>query len=112
MGAPLGFRGVMYEPTTEMGVVHLFGMVCQELGYVVTRMGSRFPDCTAMRKVEGKEGLWETVRVEFEYRSSGFRVHGHDTRGCEVVVCWEHDWKGCPLEVVALKGVVERLRAA
>lgn len=41
--------------------------------------------------------------------SRSFRNHGHDPAGCELVVCWEHDWPECPIEVLELRGVVERL---
>jgi hypothetical protein len=56
------------------------------------------------------ERRWESVRIEFEYRSRNFHEHGHDPAGCDVVVCWEHDWPGCPVEVLELRGAVARLR--
>jgi hypothetical protein len=48
-----------------------------------------FPDCIARQRVGGKE---QCVRIEFEYRSSNFRAHGHPVDGCDWIVCWEHDW--------------------
>jgi len=34
---------------------------------------------------------------------------------CDIIVCWEHDWKNCPkeIDVIELKGVVKssRIRA-
>ena len=52
------------------------------------------------------DARWEPVRVEFEYRSRNFFYHGHDAAGCEVIVCWQHDWPDCPIEVLELRRVV------
>jgi hypothetical protein len=27
----------------------------------------------------------------------------HDLKGCDMIVCWEHNWPECPLEVLELK---------
>ena len=45
------------------------------------------------------------MRIEFEFRSSSFRSHGHDAGQCDVIVCWHHDWPDVPasLEVIELK---------
>jgi hypothetical protein len=82
-------------------------MAASELGYTVETVATGFPDCTARRRVSG--GLWESVRVEFEFRSKSFHDHGHDPAGCDVIVCWEHDWPACPLEVLALRPAVAAL---
>ena len=29
--------------------------------------------------------------------------------GCDLIVCWIHDWKDCPLEVRELKTAIEQL---
>jgi hypothetical protein len=109
-GAPLGFRAMLHAPANEMGVVLLFGMVAGDLGYAVDSIGAAFPDCAAKRLVadgpRAADARWEPVRIEFEYRSRAFLHHGHDPAGCDVIVCWEHDWPGCPLEVLALMDVV------
>lgn len=106
LGPPLGFRGLMHAPVTEAGVVHLFGLLGPEVGMAVEHIGTRFPDCIAMRA--GPDGKWRRIAVEFELKSSNFRVHGHDATKCDVIVCWEDDWEGCPVEVVELKSVLER----
>jgi hypothetical protein len=54
-------------PTNEMGVVFLFGTLAKELGFMVIRLQSGFPDCEAFREVE--PGRWQWVRIEFEYES-------------------------------------------
>lgn len=111
LGRPLNFRGIIYEPQSEQAVVHLFGAVSEEMGYRVEKIQHAFPDCIALRRVPGGRGAWERVRVEFELRSSQFRLHKHNPAGCDVIVCWEHDWQASPLEVLELRLVVQALCA-
>ena len=33
-------------------------------------------------------------------RSSRCRDHGHNPKICDLIVCWEHNWIDCPVEVV------------
>ena len=100
-GDPLHDGPMLHEPTNENGVILIFGMLARELGFVVESVAPGFPDCTAKRRVGPKQ--WESVRIEFEFRSRNFVGHGHDPKGCDVIVCWEHDWPDCPLEVLELK---------
>lgn len=106
-GEFLHFRGLRHAPVNEQGVVLLFGMVAHELDFAVESVQTGFPDCDAKRRVE--QNRWERVRVEFEYRSRNFRDHGHDPKGCDIVVCWEHNWVECPVEVLELKEAIKRL---
>jgi hypothetical protein len=85
-------------------------MICRDLGYVVDVVRPGFPDCEAKREL--RPGLWQRVRIEFEYQSRSFRSHGHDPSQCDLIVCWEHNWPECPLEVLELKAVLPRLAAA
>jgi len=105
-GNPIDFRGLRHEPVNEQGVVFLFGMVAKELGYMVEAIQIGFPDCEAKRQVEG--GRWQRVRIEFEFES---RNYDHPIDGCDVVVCWRHNWPDCPLhiEVIALQDVIRSL---
>jgi len=107
-GDLLNFRGLQHEPINEQGVVFLFGMVAQELGYLVEAVQAGFPDCKAKRKIVG--GL-EPVNIEFEFESRNFRDHGHSPDECRVVVCWVHNWPDAPpqLEVVELKEAIRKL---
>lgn len=108
-GNPIDFRGLRHEPVNEDGVVFLFGMVAKELGYLVEAVQAGFPDCEAKRQVSA--GRWQRVRIEFEFESRNFRDHGHAPQGCDVIVCWRHNWPDCPsnLEVVELSTVIESL---
>jgi hypothetical protein len=85
-GELLNFRGLLHAPVEEQGVVFLFGMVARELGYIVESVTTGFPDCEAKRRIGN--GRWEKVRIEFEYQSRNFNIHGHNPNRCDVIVCW------------------------
>ncbi len=63
-GGVINFRGCLHAPTCESGVVLLFGMVAEELGFLVETVSTAFPDCEAKRLLP--DGRWERLRVEFE----------------------------------------------
>ncbi len=108
-GPFLNFRGLQHAPINEQGVVFLFGMVAFDLGFVVEGVGTGFPDCEAKRTVSKTGDVWERVRIEFEFRSRNFREHGHDPAGCDLIVCWEHNWPECPVEVLELRSAINGL---
>jgi hypothetical protein len=108
----INFRGLQHAPVNEQGVVFLFGMICRELGYVVEIVKSGFPDCEAKRRLRGKSGLWQRVRIEFEFLSRNFRSHGHDPDQCDVIVCWKDNWPDCPIEVLELCSALRQLSSA
>ena len=106
-GTPLMTTPLAFGPTNESGVVFLFGMLAERLGFVVTRIQREFPDGEALLRLD--EDQWQHVRIEFEYESRNFLKHMHATRDCDVIVCWNHNWPDCPLEVVELKAVAKKL---
>jgi hypothetical protein len=108
-GPPIDFRGLRHAPINEQGVVFLFGMVSYELGFIVEAVHATFPDCEAKRCIDERNQRWQRVRIEFEYKSRSFRDHGHDSNGCDLIVCWEHNWSECPIEVVELRKVIDKL---
>lgn len=108
-GEPMDFRGLRHAPINEQGVVYLFGMVSRELGFLIESVKAPYPDCEGKRCVDEKRQLWERVLIEFEFQSSNFRLHKHDPQGCDLIVCWIHDWEGCPIEVIALRSVIKQL---
>ena len=110
-GQPMDFRGLRHEPVNEQGVVLLFGMVARELGYTVEAVQSGFPDCEAKRQIAPQR--WQSVRIEFEFESRNFRDHGHSLTGCDVIVCWRHNWPDCPphLEILELSSLIKSLPA-
>ena len=108
-GEPLDFRGLRYSPVNEQGVVYLFGMVSRELGFLIESIRTDFPDCEGKRCLDTQSRTWEHVRIEFEYKSSSFSEHGHDPEGCDLIVCWIHDWSDCPIEVLELRTEIKKL---
>ena len=106
----LNFRGLQHAPINEQGVVFLFGMVCSELDYRIEAVKTGFPDCEAKRKIAGRKEQWQRVRIEFEFQSKNFLEHDHKEEDCDVIVCWEHNWPDCPIEVLELKEAIKRLK--
>jgi hypothetical protein len=103
VGDLINFRGLVYAPMNENGVIYLFGKVTEDLHMYIEEIKPGFPDCIA-RRFTGKG--WERIRVEFEFKSSHFKQHGHDPHDCDLVVCWEHDWTDCPIEVIELRSAI------
>lgn len=89
-------RFLPFEPKNEAGVFYVFALVAKTLGFDVQTVQVGFPDCRA---------AWggKRMRIEFEYRSSNFERHGHDVRGCDLVVCWKHDWPAMPAGLAPLE---------
>ena len=99
---------ISHAPTNESGVVFLFGVLAQDLGFRIQRIQTEFPDCEAMRQIE--PGKWQRLRIEFEYESRNFILHMHPVTKCDLIVCWRHNWKDCPLDVVELSAVLQAQR--
>jgi hypothetical protein len=55
------------------------------------------------------KGQLQRMKLEFEFESRNFLRHGHRIDGCDGIVCWKHNWKECPLEVIELRKVFHRL---
>jgi hypothetical protein len=91
-----------YAPANELGVVFLFAHVARRLQFRIEEIRPQFPDCIAYRRMGDSE---RKTRIEFEFRSSSFKAHRHDTGKCDVIVCWHHDWPDVPkgIEVIELK---------
>ncbi|HEY6945649.1 MAG TPA: hypothetical protein VI431_10960, partial [Candidatus Acidoferrum sp.] len=111
-GNPLGLPGFRHEPVNEQGVALLFGMLAEDLGYMIEAVQSGFPDCEAKRQIV--PGRWQRVLIEFEFESKNFCEHGHAVNGCDLIVCWRHNWPDCPkhIEVLELSRVVKSLTAS
>jgi len=109
-GEVVNFPGLRHGPLNEQGVVFVFGLLAERLGFAVEAVGTRFPDCEAFRRMNTSPETWRKVKIEFEYESRNFRDHGHDAAGCDLIVCRKHNWAECPknLEVIALRDFVAR----
>ncbi len=103
-GEPLGYGTMVYAPVNELGVLVLFSMLAKDMGFVIEAIGSAFPDCLARRR-DPRSGRHLRVLIEIEFKSSRFVRHDHPTDGCNMIVCWEHDWADCPphIEVISLR---------
>ena len=108
-GARLEIGAFRHAPVNEQGVSMLFAVLAERLGYVIEGVRAGFPDCEA-RKLVGPDA-WQGVNIEFEYESRNFCRHGHPAKGCDLIVCWIHNWPDCPknLEVIALSEEVEQI---
>ncbi len=109
-GPPMFTGPLAYAPVNELGVVFLFGWMAPQLGYVVHRIQPEFPDCEAMRLVG--EDKCQLVKIEFERESRNFLKHMHDVKGCDLIICWRHNWPECPLEVLELRKALSLQQSA
>ncbi|MCM8794054.1 MAG: hypothetical protein NC898_06320 [Candidatus Omnitrophica bacterium] len=106
VGKPIHYGGLVYAPINELGIVLLFGMIFEEIGIIVEEIKSGFPDAT-IRRFNGRG--WTKELVEFEYKSSQYKQHRHPINGCDIIVCWDHDWPESPLEVIELSHLIKLL---
>jgi len=99
---------LVYEPVNEQGVIFLFAKYHKELGIeYIEGIQQGFPDAFGRRRIGKTE--YEPVDIEFEFRSLDFKNHQHDPDQCDIVVCWIHNWKECPIEVIELKTALAKL---
>ena len=108
-GKDHSFGPLEHEPTNEFGVIMLFALVGEELGYRVVHLHAGFPD-VELRRIS-PDGTSEKLEGEFEFLSSNFEKHKHETSRCDIVICWQHDWKECPLPVIELSHEVRKIMA-
>ena len=106
IGEQINFRGLRFAPVDKIGVVYLFGMVSQELGFVIESFRHEYPDCEGRRCFDRENDKWEYVKITFEFRSSEFREKEYNENECDILVCWTHDWDECPLEVLELRSTI------
>jgi hypothetical protein len=108
-GPPLRMTTLRNAPTTEGGVMFCFGTVAEQMGFAVERIQTAFPDCETLREVA--PGKWQRVMAEVEVFSRSFLEHQHDPKGCDMIICWVHNWPECPehIEVIELSKVVGQI---
>ena len=106
-GAPMAMAPFLFEPTNEAGVSVLFGAVAHDLGFSILHVQQGFPDCEVMREIE--PGRCQREIGEFEFESRNFLTHGHSVDGCDIIICWIHNWPECPLEVLELRSALRNI---
>lgn len=104
VGEPMELQVMRWTPTNEMGVVALFIEFRKELGFpLIEFIRTRFPDAAVF---ESSSKGYIRRYIEFEFKSSGYKAHVKSKRKCHYVVCWENDWKDCPIPVLELKQMI------
>jgi hypothetical protein len=85
------------EPPTELEARERFRILNDVFGlFEVVLSQEAFPDYV-LRTKSGK-----VIRVEAELKSLHFKVHKHDIESCDLIICWEHNWKDCPIPVLPI----------
>jgi predicted transport protein len=102
----INFRGLVYAPLDKSGVMLLFGKVAEDLNMYVEELRPEAPDAI-LRRFMGTG--WERLRGDFAYRSSELRQLEQESDSLDLIVCWEHDWADCPLEVVELRDRIREM---
>jgi hypothetical protein len=85
-------------------------MICEQLGIIVEGIRQGYPDAIGIDyRQESHRGVRKSI--EFEYFSANFSRQQHDPSKCDIVVCWNHDWKTSPpkLEIIELKKELETI---
>src|SRR5438067_12099626 len=67
----------------------------EDWGNTVRKNRGVLPRHMYRRKAKYNPGRWQRVRIEFEFESKSFYQHGHPLNGCDVIVCWRHNWDKC-----------------
>ncbi|MBN1861907.1 MAG: hypothetical protein JW840_10680 [Candidatus Thermoplasmatota archaeon] len=100
------WEGLPRAPDTEQEVIILFSKLIQCLKMKIERVSTRFPDALLQVKQNGK---WISKSAEFELYSSGFDHFDRlkETK-CDMIICWEDDWKNKPIdiEIIELRKVL------
>ena len=106
-GRPMMDMALGLAPTNEMGVVFLFGTVAKQMGFMVIRLQTEFPDCEAFwGKWSRDAGNWFGLSLNTKVATSW--LMGNKVDDCDLIVCWKNNWEGCPLEVIELSTVMEK----
>ena len=96
---------------SEDMVIFRFGQIYRFLGlhgFLFKDEGKGELDAVAYLDSEAKE----EVRIEFELNSSNFIRPGHDADKCDLLVCYEHDWREAPgnIDIFDFKSLFDTFR--
>ena len=109
VGEPMELKVMRWAPTNEMGVVALFIEFRRALGFpIVEVIRTSFPDAAVF---QASTKGYVRKYIEFEFKSSRYKSHLKSKRKCHYVVCWEHDWKDCPVNVIELRDEIPKILA-
>jgi hypothetical protein len=107
-GERLNFRGLQFPPADRVGVIFVFGMIANELGFFLETAGD---GCgfSGFRTHRLDSTEWSPSRLLFAHNSSDLLGLESQMTSHTHVVCWEHDWSQCPLPVLALANLTREL---
>jgi hypothetical protein len=107
-GERLNFRGLLFPPADRSGVIFVFGMVANELGFFLETAGD---GCgfSGFRTHRLDSTEWSPSRLLFAHHSSDLVGLEGQMGSHTHVICWEHDWSQCPLPVLALANLTREL---
>ena len=98
------FRALRVFPNEKM-VIFLFGCLYRYFKFVGAMELGHEEKGDLDGWVYHESNPQEPLIAELEAFSSNFKRHGHDEKRCNLIICWEHDWKECPdnIDVLELK---------
>jgi len=114
VGEPMDLGFMRWSPITHDAVIALFVGYRNELGFpIIEWIRPQFPDACVFQQVKKTRAKYVRKFIEFELLSSLFKEHTmnpkHKRRKCDYVVCWENDWKVCPVPVIELKTKISKI---
>lgn len=86
---------IKFTPSNEMETREWFAAHLEEFDYSIIKSQSAYPDYV-LEDVNGIE-----IIAEIEFLSDNFTKHEHDSRLCDLIICWKHNGL-LPLPVLEL----------
>ncbi len=108
-GEELNFRGIKRSPVDTRGVIYIFGLVSEELNFIIETFGSGRSGFFGKRNLSIEEEKWEKVKIGFALNSYDLKDSRKLTNSWDLLVCWKHDWEDCSLEVLELSSTLKIL---
>jgi len=94
---PPDFRGLTYEPTTEIETIILMAMLLPRTDFCVANANDAFPDWTVLRDCGT---TWRRERVELECDALKFYDHRHAMKAnpasCQRIIAWDQSSSRLP----------------
>ncbi len=75
VGDVINFRGFVYGPVNEMGVVAIFSKISEDIGFIVEEIRDGYHNCI-VRKQVGKG--CEQLAMDFKNKRSNLLKHEHN----------------------------------
>lgn len=105
----INFRGIKTAPVDVEGVIFIFGMICEELSFIIEAFNTEMPCFEGKRRLDGSGKKIQDVKIGVYHKSYDLKTKSGSVTDCDIIVCWEHDWNDCPVEVLELKAVLKKL---